>query len=492
MANEIRVLGKQSSVYAVGTLLSRGLGFFLIPLYTHYLSPKEYGILEMLDLTGTIISFFVAMGISNSILRFYGHYQEENEKEDMVNTGLIFALVAGGCLVAMLVACSDVFSNIIFGSNEYSLYFKFVFINIYIAQLNSHCMTIYRVRNQAKTFTIFSIISTLSAIGLNIYFLAIMSLGIISLYYSSIITFSLITSLILIKQFIRKKIVFSSDKLRRMLKYGLYFIPTLLITFVVNFSDRYFLKAYTDLQTVGVYALGYKIGMIVFFLIGFPFQQAWGAYAFQIVHKENASRLYSRIFTYYVAVLLFVALSVAVLSREMVAVMANPAFFDAYMVIPIVALAIVFFCADNVTRIGILIKEKTAYLPAINFAIAAINVLFNFLLIPRYGMMGAAFSTLISFVFLPLGSFLVSQRMYPIRYESVRLIKAVSMALMLYGVSMVLPKAGILQSILMKSLVILCFPALLYVMPFLDAEEKGHISKALTWSRQRLIIARDR
>ena len=88
MFNDIKILGKQSFIYGIGIILSRGLGFFLIPLYTHYLSPKDYGIMEMLDLIGGIISIFLAMGLTNSILRFHAFYDDQKEKDQVKATRL--------------------------------------------------------------------------------------------------------------------------------------------------------------------------------------------------------------------------------------------------------------------------------------------------------------------------------------------------------------------------------------------------------------------
>lgn len=461
------------------------MGFLLIPLYTHYLSPKDYGILEMLDLTGNILSFFVAMGITNSILRFYGYYNTNEDKEEVINTALIFAILSGGCLVGLLCLFSDYFSRLLFDNNDYSFFFVLVFINIYLSQVHTHCKTTYRVKNQAVSFTVISIVTTIMALSLNILFIAYYGLGIKGLYYASLITFSITTFLLLIRQFYSTpKISFSFLKLVEMLKYGVYFIPTLLIAFIINFSDRYFLRYFTDLETVGLYSLGYKLGMIIFFLMGQSFQQAWGAYAFQYENDEEAPILYGRIFTIFLLISTYIAFSMALLSKEIVVVIADPRYLDAYKVIPLIAFAAVCYASDNITKIGILITKKTVILPLINLSIAALNILLNILLIPKYGMIGAAVATAFSFLLLPIISLTISNRFYKIDWEYIRILKLIFISLMLYASVPLIERLDWHYALPVKILIIIIiFPLSLYISQFITKDDISFIKSNFKLSK---------
>jgi len=461
------------------------MGFLLIPLYTHYLSPKDYGVLEMLDLTGNILSFFVAMGITNSILRFYGYYNTPEDREEVINTALIFAIMSGGLLVGFLCLFSDNFSRLLFDNNEYSFFFVLVFINIYLSQVHTHCKTSYRVKNQAVSFTVISVVTTVLALSLNILFIAYYGLGIKGLYYASLITFSITTILLLIRQFYSTpKISFSFPKLLEMLKYGIYFIPTLLIAFVINFSDRYFLRYFTDLETVGLYSLGYKLGMIIFFLMGQSFQQAWGAYAFQYENDKEAPLLYGRIFTIFMFISIYIAFSMALLSKEIVVVIADPRYIDAYKVIPLIAFAAVCYASDNITKIGILITKKTALLPIINFSIATLNVFLNILLIPRYGMLGAAIATAVSFSLLPIISLAISNRFYRIDWEYAKILKLISVSLLLYASVIFIEPLNWHYAVPIKLFIIVfLFPVALFVSHFFTKDDIIFIKSNFKLSR---------
>ncbi|MFQ5788171.1 MAG: lipopolysaccharide biosynthesis protein, partial [Thermodesulfobacteriota bacterium] len=448
--------------------------FFLIPLYTHYLTPADYGVLEMIDLTCTIISFILGMGITNSILRFYAEYDQKSDKEEVVNSALIFALITGIVITYVLINTSYYFSRFVLINNEYSVLFKLAFFNLFLAIIHTHCKTIFRVEGKPKTFVYTSIYTTVVALVFNIYFIAILQIGVIGFYYSSIIAFLPITIVLLFNQFKKQKITFSTKKIKKMLGYGIYFIPTLLIMFIINFSDRIFLRIYADLDTVGLYALGYKMGMIIFFLFGIPFQQVWGAYAFEIEKKKNANEVFGRIMTYYMLLGVFSALSLSVLSRELITIIADKAFIDSH-VIPFIAFSAVFYNAELVTKIGILINKKTHYLPVITGITAIINIFLNIILIPKYGMTGAATATLISFIFFPIASFVVSQRMYPIKYEVDRILKCVIFAIVLVLVSKLVNFDSLGETIVVKIFIIGCFPLVLWLMNYFHDTEKEEI-----------------
>jgi O-antigen/teichoic acid export membrane protein len=89
MFDIVKNLTKHSLIYGLSGILSRSIGFLLIPLYTHYLTPADYGTLELLDLTSYIIGMLAAMGISNSVMRFYYEFSEQEMKDQVISVALI-------------------------------------------------------------------------------------------------------------------------------------------------------------------------------------------------------------------------------------------------------------------------------------------------------------------------------------------------------------------------------------------------------------------
>ena len=214
---------------------------------------------------------------------------------------------------------------------------------------------------------------------------------------------------------------FDLTKLRPMLSYGLFFVPVGLASFVLNFADRYFLRAYSTLEEVGLYALAYKIAMIVTMLVAVPFNQVWHSYLFEIRNQPNAKDVYAKVATYFSdRPDRRCARPGRALERDH-QVMAAPSYLPAHTVLPILLVAMVFFCSDNVLQVGLWLTGKSGQLSTIKWVAAIANLGLNAALIPTLGMRGAAFSTLVSFAVSALLILARAQRVYWIPFEYRRL-----------------------------------------------------------------------
>lgn len=475
MFDELKKISSQTLIYAVGILLSKAIGFFLIPLYTHYLTPEDYGILELLELTSFFAGFFIAMGIHNAILRYFAHYDQTWDKYDVVSTAILFVSFSGLLITVILVIFSNFFSQLLFDTEKYSHLFSIVFVNLYFGILLELCRTSLRAEGKSVLFTILAVIYTLIAVSLNIIFIVVMGLGIKGILYSTLIVQLILLLYLTIYFYPKTKLHFSFSKLKLILKYGIPFIPTGIFLFILNWADRYFLKIYANLEIIGLYSLGYKIGMIVVMLGGFPFSLFWNAYMFDVYKKPDAKNIYSNVLTFYFLVLSFIALGLSCLSKELVTILADSAFLKSYLIIPLISFAMVFMTLDNVLRVGILTSNKTHYLPYVEGFAATIHIALNFLLIPPFGMIGAGISTLLSYVIRAFATVFVSNRFYPIQYEYKRLLLIITNAIVLVVVSKIIRLETLSWSIVGKFFIILIFPVLLCLTNFFQLDEKNYI-----------------
>jgi O-antigen/teichoic acid export membrane protein len=152
MFNEVKNLLKHSSVYGSANLLQKGIGFIMIPLYTHYLSPADYGVLELMDLTINVISMLIGMGLGSAIIRFYHHYERSEDKVEVFTTAFIFIGIS--CLVA--VGISELFakpiSRIVLGKSEFYRYFQIVFVSMGLQTLASVPESLLLAKKQSLIF----------------------------------------------------------------------------------------------------------------------------------------------------------------------------------------------------------------------------------------------------------------------------------------------------------------------------------------------------
>ena len=483
---EVRTIIKHSAVYGSAVLLTRAVGFLLLPLYTRFLSLEDYGVIELLDLTGYVLAEFIALGIDQALMKYYHAFPDETDRHKTISTAVIFGAVSGLLFVALLIPVRHIFAREILGDDRYSQLFLLSFMALFVSSVWRIERNTLRVQNRSSVFMQLSVAYTAVAILLNIYFVAYKHTGPAGIFYSTLISSSAFSVYLSWRIFRETGVHFDLSKLRPMLGYGLFFVPVGLASFVLNFADRYFLRAFSTLEEVGLYALAYKIAMIVTMLVAVPFNQVWHSYLFEIRNQPNAKEVYSKVATYFVAALIAVSLGLAVLSREIVVIMAAPSYLPAHTVLPILLAAMVFFCSDNVFQVGLWLTGKSGQLSTIKWVAAIANLGLNAALIPTLGMRGAAITTLVSFA---LSAWLIvarAQRVYRIPFEYGRIVHVTAIAIGTYFVASWLPDAPLWLALVTKSLAWLLFPALLWVTGFLNPAERQQVQSLTTSLATRL------
>jgi O-antigen/teichoic acid export membrane protein len=221
---------------------------------------------------------------------------------------------------------------------------------------------------------------------------------------------------------------FNRRLLRRMQHFGWPLVPAALALIGINFADRFFLTHLTGLSEVGKYELGVRIASAMVLLLT-AFRTAWPAFAYSLEDEGEAKRTYAFVLTYLVYISSWLAIGLGVLAPWLVRILSgSPAFWDAEEVVGMLAFGTTFYSAYIVMAIGVGRTRKTQF----NWIITGIAALVNFALclalIPTYGMVGAAIATLAAYVALFLCMTFWAQRIYPVRYQWVRVIKIVGLA----------------------------------------------------------------
>lgn len=415
MFKQLLRLSKHSVIYGLGVAASQIVGFFLLPLYTRYLTPSDYGVLEIFGVTQGILGIIFIMGLGSALFMSYFSCDDEESRKKVVSTTLIFLTATSLCFTLVLIALASNFSRLLFDSTQYTFYFRVIFLTLFFDAAIMIPLAVFRAREESKKYAILSLARIVVSIGLNIYFIVVLGKGVLGILESGLITAALLYCILVPSIIKNTGLRFSVTDLKKMLGFGLPLVPAGLGAWIMTLADRFFLQFLSTPHELGLYSLGYKFGMVVQGLIVGPFTLAWAPFLWSVAKEKNAKEIYSSVLTYFVLVGMFAALVLSVLSREVLMVMATPPFYGAYKVIPLIALSYVLYGCYFVLAAGLNLERKTKYLPFIVAVGAIINLGLNYLLIPSYGMMGAAVATVISYLILPIGSYFVSLRFYPIQ-----------------------------------------------------------------------------
>src|SRR5579872_4383754 len=485
MLDEIKKLTKHTSIYSLGNILSKTVGFFLIPFYTHYLTPADYGTLELLDLSTALVGLLLNMWMNASVVRYYYEYDDEKNRNEVVST----ALISTASVAALVSACGMIwargFSQLILKTPNYYQFIWLISATLFFTCLNSVAWSYLRARQRSTLLVVLQSISLVISLSLNIYFIAVMKTGLVGILYSGLISTGLVTIGMTVMTVREVRWGFDRQKLVALVRFGSPLIFTSASAFVLNFADRFFLQRYTNISTVGIYALGYKFGFMLSFLIIQPFIMIWGARMYQIAKQENSGETFSRLFAYFLLVLTAAALALSLVIRNVIAIIAPPQYFDAYRIVPVVALAYVFYGIAYYFQTGIYISKKTIYLGILGTASAAVNIGLDFLLIPRYAALGAAWATVLSFIFMAILGYVFSQTVYPIPYKIHKIAIAVASAVAVYYVSTLVHTDWAIVTAILKLSLVLVFTAAIFLLGFFDRRELTKLREVWDGARGR-------
>jgi O-antigen/teichoic acid export membrane protein len=245
----------------------------------------------------------------------------------------------------------------------------------------------------------------------------------ISNLVASVITFFLLTPYIL--KFLELK--FKSSIFKRMLKFGIPYLPAGLGSILIQVIDRPIMEKLTDLNTLGIYQANHKLGIFMMLFVSM-FQYAWQPFFMQESKSEDAKKIFSKVLTYFTLAASIILIVLSLFMDNIIRLeifgkhLIGPLYWSGVIVVPVILFAYLFNGLYVVFTAGIYIKEKSIYVPLVTGAGAVINIISNIILIPVIGMMGAAVSVLASYIVMSAGLYFVTQKFYNISYEKKKIV----------------------------------------------------------------------
>lgn len=458
MANkELKYLFKHSSVYGIGTVIAQAAGFLLLPFYTNYLTPKDYGIAALVETTINLIGVLASMGISFAIARFYSEMDEEKDKNLIISTSYVLMWLI--CLVCIPVLCfvSGPLSELVFQTSNYGKYFMLSSAALFVG-LSVEVGTTYLVlKARSANYVFVSLANTITLIALNIYFIAFKKIGLIGIFYSALITKVFFAVLLTILILTRVKLRFSLSTGIKMVRFSIPLGFSTVFRIATEQSDKFIINYFFSPVETGIYAIAGKIANAVHTLITTTFLRSYLSIRFEINKDPNGQRIYGAIFEQYLLVIGSFGLIIAMYSKEIIILMTSKVFYSAAYYIPPLILTWIFFGMKYHLENGMLISMKTRYITYITGGVSLVNVGLNFMLIHSLGLWGAVLSSNISNMLLTGASFFMSQRLYKIHIEWDRIFKLSICLILCFALSYFAAGLKLGMSIFVKSMLIIAY-----------------------------------
>jgi len=470
MKKEVGQLVKHSAIYGTGSILSKCVSFLMIPFYTTYPITSDYGVLEMLDLTLFLSGIFGMMGVNSAFFRFFAAADSEEEKKEVTSTAWTTLAGLSLLVVGLIELLAGEISEAAFGNAGYTPLIRIVAFTLFFSNLTEVPLAYIRVRKRTVLFTAITLGRTLLGAGLLILALAVLHKGVLGVVYANLVS-NVLTGVALLSVLMpRVWSRVSRKKFEEMFRYGAPMVVQTLASFVLIYSDRFFLRHFASLSAVGIYGLGYKLAAIVSLLVSAPFGMTWAWQQFDLAKKDDGKEMCARIQLYQLTLLVFIGLAIALLGRDFLRITTPAAYWNAAQVVPLIVLSYVLLGMRAVIWTGILVRRVTHHVAWISVVAAASNLLFNYLLIPRYSYMGAAVATVLSFTINLILGYVIAQRAYFVRYDYIRNSIILGSATAVYLAS-TLVELQLAASIAVNVLLILIFGVLSIAM--LRREERA-------------------
>ena len=390
LGSELRRLGGNTLVYGFGQLINAGISFVLLPVFTRYLSPAEYGINSVLMLLVLVTAPIFTLGFGSSMGVSYFERDDAEHRQATLWTAVTLLFASALALVLSGLAGRVWISGMLLETPAHSYLVAVTLAGTGCQILATPLMLFLQFEERARTFVLLATLTTLTSIGLSVVLVVGYGRGVAGLVEARCLGQLVTVAAFLVPAIRGMRFRFSRPVARELLALGLPMVPSFAMIFVLMESNVYFLARLGGLDQTGIYSVGFSIGLTVS-IVTSGLTRAWYPYFQSFRHRqEEAPYVFGRIRSYYV--LLFGALGSCYFlgARSVVLIATQPAFHDAYRVVGFAALAHVFVGLYSLLKPGQFFAKDLKYNVWIQLPAAGAAVGLNLLLIPIAGALGAA------------------------------------------------------------------------------------------------------
>ena len=413
--NKVQLFIRGSFFLIISNICIKAINFFLLPLYTKNLTPSMLGVSDSITTFTGILFPLLVMGLDSAYSAFYFDKLDlDRDKKVFSTLGITFFLLGG--IPLLLCFVSTPISYAIFKTASYNIEVMIALVGVTLNLWYLPFSLELRLKNQMGRFGMVSIIASFSMILLQILFVTVLKLGEMSLILST--TIVALEQLLCYGGFtckVPRKKYFDAACLQKMLKFAFPLIPSVLMAWVLSLSDRYILLYYYGDTSVGIYGIGSRLVTLLNVVIN-AITTAYTTFAFSSKDDDDAKQKYYSIFNVVSLMLITIAFTISIFSKEIIYIMTDEAYRPAYAIIRDMMYGQVFYAMSTILSYGIVFNKKSVYSLIAVSSGAIVNFILNLIFIPHYGLEAAAMTTLIGYFICMVVSYYFSERLYPCEY----------------------------------------------------------------------------
>lgn len=421
MHSHLRKIFSDTLIYSAGNIFNRLLPFLLLPVYTYYFQPEQYGVFSLIYSFWFFVVVFYLFGMETSFQKFFIEAKQPEEQKKIFSSTVILISITSLIFSSVIYLLSSAISKWLTGNIANAYLIKLLALILIIDALSRFPMILINGMQESKKYAVINSICVVVNVAANIILIVVLKFGIESILYSYAISYSVLFLLSFAD--VRKyfEFSFSRETINYLLKFAYSFLFYGLFVVSMDLMDRFILGYFKGDAEVGIYSACYRIGIVMNLLIS-GFRTAWIPFFLNLKDEQNNKEIFSKIFSYFCfgGLILFLFLSLFV--NDIVALkigefsLLNKNYWSGLGIIPFILLAYLFFGLYTNLNIASYFENKIKYLIISSAAGCASNIILNLILIPKYSIMGAAIATMVSYMIMFITIYYYSQKIYRINY----------------------------------------------------------------------------
>jgi O-antigen/teichoic acid export membrane protein len=478
----LRRLATTGAAYTAASILSKVIAVALLPLYTAYLTPADYGAAEVMFAAVVAASIVVRFGLIEAVLRFY--YKDGEDPDRVVASSFagLFWFATLGALLALPFATPlseallDPSAADSLSIEEGADLMRISIAGLWVLTMFEFLLTLFRLEERARAYFVTTIVNVLVTIALTVALVVGLDEGARGLLIGSYASGAAFVVGLIVVQRRRLALRFDPGLLRRLLRFGLPTMPAEVSLYLLNFIDRIIIVRTVGLAEAGLYSLAVKFAQGVNVLVR-GFQLAWPPLAYSIRDDEEARRAYATVVTLFVATCAFVVTGMWLFARWIARALAAPEFFQSWEAVGLISTAVTLYALYMVLVVILGRTGRTEFnLPA-TLAALTVNVVLNLILVPSLEIVGAGIALVASYLVVLVLMYGFSQRLFPVSYQWGRLARVVLVAaILVVAGELLMPPEGA-AGLLGRAVLFVTYPLALFASGFFTPGEREWLAR---------------
>lgn len=474
---------RDTFVYSLGNVFLRLSGFILLPLFLAHLTPDEYGVLGILEVSTQVLVYLFSLALYLPLMRWYWDKPYAERRRRMFFTVLAFSGLMTLLMFLLITPFASALAGFLFHRSQSTLLVRLMLLVAGLQIITQIPVTLLRVQGKAVFYTVSYLVNFVISTALTVFFIHALGMKVEGIYWAHACGYG--AQLIILTKFILQNAQprFDGPLLKEMLAFSFPIVLSSLAGILITIADRYVLNILGQLKDVGVYSLAFKIANTLNVLIISSANLALTPLIYQRMDDPQNKRFYTKVMTYMTFGVMFFVLGISLFGQEIIKLFAkNKSYWEAYHLIPILSFAFVFAMLKDLATIGLNITKKTKIIGGIVTLTSVINVGLNFLCVHWWQTTGAAIAVLVTYIVFFVAMYSAAQKEYHIPYEIGKILRLVLIGALLTSLGMVSAPAALWVRLLIKCGLIALFPVILYYAEFFEAVELESLKRIWhTW-----------